>query len=236
MQRYQYRIGVLLLSLTTLIALSYARFSQPQVPNYTLPSKVVQISIPPLPQHPLYPTGCESVAAVMALNHAGTSITVDQFIDLHLPCSSHFYRQDDLLYGPDPFAVFVGNPRSEQSYGCMAPVIERALASCSCPSQKVHNVSGTDLTELCTHYIDAGIPVITWATIDMSPATVGNSWFLENGRFFVWTAGEHCLLLVGYDDEHYYFNDPRYGKTVAYTKTDTERAYAALGKQALVIQ
>ena len=72
--------------------------------------------------------------------------------------------------------------------------------------------------------------------MDMMKATAGNSWFLEDGRFYVWTAGEHCLLLVGYDDTHYYFNDPRQGQTVAYSKDDTQRAYAALGKQALVIQ
>ena len=40
---------------------------------------------------------------------------------------------------------------------------------------------------------------------------VGNAnddWRLPNGEWFDWKLNEHCLLLVGYDDDHYWFNDP----------------------------
>ena len=35
-----------------------------------------------------WPTGCESVSAVMALNHAGINISVDDFIDNYLTCTN----------------------------------------------------------------------------------------------------------------------------------------------------
>ena len=189
-----------------------------------------------LSQFPHYPTGCESVAAVMALRYCGIDMTIDAFIDNHLPCSSDFYEQDGIRYGPDPYTVFVGDPRAESSYGCMSPVIKQGLESCLNGEKQIIDCGGMSLDELCHRYIDNEHPVILWATMDMGEATAGNSWFLPDGRFFVWTAGEHCLLLVGYDDHNYYFNDPRYGETIIYNQEDTERAYAALGKQALVIQ
>ena len=211
--------------------------------HYTLPttfspySPNVLLNIQPMSQFPLYPTGCEATATVMALNYAGISISVDEFIDEHLSCSSNFYKKDDILYGPDPYITFAGNPRSQQSYGCMSPVIERAILSClKSYDKQIINCSGTPLEDLCHIYLDNQLPVILWATIDMQKASIGNSWFLENGSFFVWTAGEHCLLLVGYDEQQYYFNDPYYGTVIGYDREKTERAYAALGMQALVIQ
>ena len=43
----------------------------------------------------------------------------------------------------------------------------------------------------------------------------------------------HCLLLVGVDEESYYFNDPMAGKAVTYPKGAVARAYEGLGRQAL---
>ena len=194
------------------------------------------LNVSPLSQFPLYPTGCESVTATMALNHAGINIDVSEFIDCHLPCADFgFYESDGLCYGPDPYTVFVGNPRTKNSYGCMAPVIEQALVSCVKNRKTIRNTTGTTLPNLCQNYIDSGIPVILWATMEMRPVSSGNMWFLEDGRQFIWPAGEHCLLLIGYSDTEYFFNDPRHGQTVAYDRNSTEVAYASLGKQSIVI-
>ena len=193
------------------------------------------LSIPPLSQYPDYPTGCESVTAVMALRYAGVSVSVDGFIDNHLPCDDRFYEQDGLLYGPDPYVNFIGDPRSSRSYGCMAPVIEKAVLSVE-EGVAVVNTTGETLVSLCDNYIDAGVPVIVWATMEMRPVGSGKTWFLPDGRQFTWPSGEHCLLLVGYNESEYLFNDPRHGTVVAYDKASVEAAYASLGKQSLVIQ
>lgn len=194
------------------------------------------VRVPPLSQYPDYPTGCESVTAVMALHHAGISVGVDDFVDDYLPCDDRFYEADGLLYGPDPYVVFIGDPRSTFSYGCMAPVIETALLSCIDREKRVTNTTGEELTSLCRNYVDNGIPVILWATMEMRPVGSGKMWFLPDGRQFIWPAGEHCLLLVGYNEKEYVFNDPRHGATVAYDKKSVEVAYASLGKQSLVVQ
>ena len=60
-------------------------------------------------------------------------------------------------------------------------------------------------------------------------------WYLqEDGSLFQWIGREHCLVLTGYDNQYYYFNDPLSGK-VKYAKSLVETRFSQLGKQSLVI-
>ena len=52
-----------------------------------------------------------------------------------------------------------------------------------------------------------------------------------NGKLIQWIAPEHCLLLVGYDDEHYIFNDPLRSKKHIIENLLWKFAYAGLSKQ-----
>ena len=200
----------------------------------TTPSKLIR-NVPTIHQFPQFPTGCESVATVMALNYFGNPITVEQFVDEFLPTSRDFYVENGRHYGPSPYEYFIGNPKSSASYGCMAPVIETALRACVDDSYTVSNLTDTSLEELCDQYIDNDIPVILWATIRMQETNPVNSWYLSDGTRFTWPGNEHCMLLVGYDDTQYYFNDPYTGKLVAYDKTLTKDRFAELGRQAVAV-
>lgn len=200
----------------------------------TTPSKLIR-NVPTIHQFPQFPTGCESVATVMALNYFGNPITVEQFVEDFLPKSRDFYVESGMNFGPSPYEYFIGNPKSAASYGCMAPVIEKALLACIGDSASVNNLSGMSLEEICDQYIDQDIPVIMWATINMLETNPKNSWYLSDGTRFTWPGNEHCMLLVGYDDTKYFFNDPYVGKLVAYDKKLTEDRFAELGRQALAV-
>ena len=78
--------------------------------------------------------------------------------------------------------------------------------------------------------------VLAVASSAQKDAALEATLHLENGGTLDWLSPEHCLLLVGADSENYYFNDPLEGKAVAYPRDSTERAYQALGEQALVIE
>ena len=89
---------------------------------------------------------------------------------------------------------------------------------------------------LCFQYVRQGTPVIFWATAGMQEASEGASWTIsETGEKYTWIRPMHCLLLVGYDSQNYYFNDPQTDKQYAYDKNDVEKAYEAMGSQAIVI-
>ncbi len=172
----------------------------------------------------------------MALQYLGETVSTEDFIIDHLPMSDRFYHQDGELIGPDPSISFIGDPRSSNSYGCFAPVIERALISYFGNNSRIVNTTGTSIRELCRRYIDSGLPVILWASIRMEPIKEGNRWRLADGREFVWPSGEHCVLLVGYSKTHYYINDPYEGKLCSYEKAIVEARYREMDKQSIVIK
>ncbi|MBE6806477.1 MAG: hypothetical protein E7527_00465 [Ruminococcaceae bacterium] len=191
--------------------------------------------VPVIAQKPNYPTGCESISAIMVLKYWGEKITIDHFIDRHLPKSAYFYTKNGVNYGPNPYEFFVGNPRTEQSYGCMAPVIERALVDYFGSGERVVNATGASLEELCKTYIDKDLPVLLWVTIGMLDTYSSAKWRLDDGSLFEWPANEHCMVLVGYDRNYYYFNDPYTGTAKRYAKWLVERRYKEMGTQAIVI-
>lgn len=198
--------------------------------------KVMIKGVPVIAQMPDYPTGCESVSAVMALQFAGETISVDNFIDHYLEKSSNFYYADGVRYGPNPYEVFIGNPRSRSAFGCMAPVIEKALVKYYASDEAVENTTGMSMEALCRNYIDNGIPVMVWTSIKMLEPRYTSRWTLPNGDEYTWLANEHCMVLIGYDHNYYYFNDPYTGKEVKYNKNLSENRYEAFGKQSLVIK
>mgnify|MGYP000799026796 CR=1 FL=1 len=96
-----------------------------------------------------------------------------------------------------------------QGYGCYAPCIVKALQSAldhegAADAFEVVDETGKTAAQLC-EYIDAGMPVVFWATLDFTPVPEERDhWLLADGTDFAWKCHEHCLLLVGYDDERYF--------------------------------
>ncbi len=84
------------------------------------------------------------------------------------------------------------------------------------------DLTGVPLSVLLAEYIDRGFPVIFWATLDLQEPEPGPDWLIEGtGEVFHWISHEHCMLLVGYDDEEgvLIFNDPWMDHgTVAYDR------------------
>lgn len=192
------------------------------------------LDVPLLCQYPLLPTGCEAVAATMVLRYYGSTVTPETFAEDWLQKDERFWEHDNMLYGPNPHQVFVGNPFSKTAYGCYATPIVNAINdnSVDCIAQKTEKRS---LSQLASVYIDNGKPLLIWATISMRPSEQGNAWFLESGEKLTWISGEHCLALVGYNDKYYFFNDPQSGGVVAYPKEISEKRFEELGAQAVYI-
>lgn len=168
------------------------------------------IPVPYIDQTKKWPTGCESVSAVMLLDYLGSKTTVDEFIEKYLE-KKDFVTWNEKTIGPNPREFFAGSPYDRESFGCYAPVIVHALNQAFLQEELPYlatDVSGTSLDSLQKTYIDKDMPVVFWSCIDLKPMIVGPSWYLENGEEFIWRSNEHCMLWVGYDEEKYYFNDP----------------------------
>lgn len=197
------------------------------------PEKSPVLEVPALSQTD-WPTGCESVSAVMALNWAGADLTVEDFVYGFLPMDELWMDAAGQLCGPSPADTFIGDPAG-RGYGCFAPVLARAMSRAAPAGYRALDLTGSPLSELACAYLRHNIPVVIWATMEMRPVEDGTQWMLPGGEILTWPSGEHCLLLVGETAEGYLLNDPRAGETVCYDKELVRRRYESLGSQAVAL-
>ena len=186
------------------------------------------INVPFIYQSDNYKTACESLSAVMALQYYNQNISPETFINNYLDKGSYESFDPNVCFGGDPCG---------SGMGCYAPVITKAVnkyVSKTGAKLSATTVKGQTLEYLCSQYIDKNIPVILWATTDMQTPFNGRK--IPYGNSFIqWIAPEHCLVLVGYDDKNYIFNDSQRQAIIYYGKDIVTRAYLGLGSQAVVI-
>lgn len=184
---------------------------------------------PVLCQFPELPTGCEITSLSMVLNYYGFSADKCDLSDNYL------------VKGPigttNFWDTFVGDPRKSDAYGCYAPAIvdaANAYLDQYNDGLQAFDVSGSTLHGLYD-YIDMGLPVIIWGTVDCQEGAYSTKWVID-GETITWYAPEHCLVLVGYDEDNVWVADPAAGILRSYPCDDFERGFDALHKQAVIIQ
>ena len=217
-----------LLVLVALLAIDSYRYSNS--------FQKTMVDVPYISQKNVLATGCELVSATMVMQFYGYDITVEDFVQ-NTP-QSELKQTKGGFVGNDPSESFIGNPHSSNGFGCYAPVITSVMNSFfNHKSKKAVDVTGTNLEDLLHTYIDNDSPVLVWATMNMKQPQHGKSWTIEStGKTFQWIAGEHCLVLVGYDHDLYYFNDPYDTPGLGgYDHELVEARYQALGPQAAAV-
>ncbi len=210
---------------------------------YVVP-KAKKISNVPLIGQSKLPTGCETCSATMLLKHYGYNISETTFADKYLVKKPFGYSNGSYT-GPDPNCAFVGTPYSSNSYGAYAPIMVKCMNKyLSDKSYKAVEISGKSLEYLSGKYVAQGQPIMIWATINMLPSFKTTTWRVnytdENakyklGSYYTWIAREHCLVMTGYDNYYYYFNDPWTNARTRYSKSVVNSRYAELGKQAVIM-
>ncbi len=211
------------------------------------PNKIIKV--PYINQNDIV-FGCEAVSATMLVQHYGYKVSEKEFTDNYLIQKDWYKDIDGTVYGPDPNAAYPGNPYIQNGancgFGCYASSTAKSIDKLlDLSKHKTKITTGLSLTDLVANYIDKDIPVLIWATMDMKPGSLGRSWIInyidENspykiGDVFTWTRNEHCLVLVGYDEENYYFNDPyKNHGLISYEKSLVNQRFLEMGKQSVVI-
>ncbi|TCZ80054.1 peptidase C39 family protein [Paenibacillus albiflavus] len=185
--------------------------------------------VPLIKQKPELPRGCEVTSLTMLLQYAGVQVDKMELANnIHkVPFERHGLR-GDLNEG------FVGDMYSFSNPGLgvyIPPLMD--LGNQYLPDQMI-NLTGSPMEELY-HQIDQGRPVLIIINALFRPLDEDQFqyWDTENGQIRV-TYQEHSVLIVGYDDNYVYINDP----LVRYTKLDRynfEQAWKQMGSQALTI-
>ena len=217
----------------------------PASPEIVPPTSEVVESEPPGSNYPLtliyqkpeLPNGCEITSLAMLLDWAGYPIDKVELSKNYLP-KQKFSTVDSVRYGPDPNEAFAGDPASSNGWYCFeGPILEAANAYLADQNttQQAAPLSGTTREEL-ENYMNAGIPLAVWVTLDYSaprnPASF--RWYLPDGSLYTPYSNLHCVVLAGWDGDHYLIANPINGwQTVS---PDTFwNCFDAMGRRAVAV-
>jgi uncharacterized protein YvpB len=209
------------------------------------------INAPLVNQYPDLPCGCEIASAVSVIGYNGHNVALTTFADNYITYDTEFWRDDDdNLWGPDPAEVFVGDPFG-WGYGCYPNVLADAMddyfnvIDSPLTAHAVTGLSEEELFEL----ISGGVPVIVWATLDMVNFDYRNpsEWYIkgsggknnnpETAKKLTWYKNSHTLVLIGADNDAFYFCDPNDKEDiVAYGRELFMTRYRQAGERAVIVK
>lgn len=231
---------------TSIVAVSDTGIYTTVPVKVTAPKSHIIEDVPMLYQGEDYPSGCESVSSTMLLNYYGFKITTNEFIDNYLPISDLKYNDNGKMTAPDTHSAFIGSPYSKAALGCFPPVIKNAMNDYfKNKNYRAVDITGASMETLTSNYIANNQPVLIWATMWMQEPCVTYEWEVKgakndspykDGDTYKWLANEHCMVLIGYDENYYYLNDPLNYYTTTYSRSLFDNRYKQMGKSALVIE
>ncbi len=200
------------------------------------------LDVPFYTQRGVLPTGCELISAKMVLEYyTEEEVPIEDIIDNMV--FAYPETVDGKSTGPHPEDAFIGSPYDPTSFGCFAPVVVDMMNELLPDGYTAEETTGTPLDKLAEAYLPKGQPVLVWATISMLDSFPHLGWYIadEDGEptdeWYDWLANEHCLVMVGYDSEYYYFNDPlKYDACYAYKRSLAEERNEEIGGYSIVVQ
>ncbi|MBN1581569.1 MAG: C39 family peptidase [Anaerolineae bacterium] len=163
---------------------------------------------------------CESSSAAMAANFFGIQASEAQILaSLPLDENPHkgFRGNVDGAYG------------GLQDYGVYAEPIRQVLTDLGLT---VEAFSG-GMEDIRGH-LRQGRVLVAWITYDLQ-VQIPRPVTLDSGEVVTMVPYEHALLIVGYNSDGFWVNDPYTGTGKFYTEREFVRSFAYLGNMALVV-
>lgn len=194
-------------------------------PDYTDGGSVM-LSVMEYNQHPTYPTGCESAALYILLQYYKVNVTMEDIVSV-LPKGPLPYSSGGTWYGANPEREFVGDPHSSYSYGVFnEPVAKTAEFFLS----EVKTKRGATMQEII-QLLNEGRPVVAWYTTNpYGSIYYSDHWYdYQTGEYISWPAGEHAVVICGYDNDMITYRDPDTGSSRTLTQSHFLEIFNELG-------
>ncbi|MFJ8530730.1 C39 family peptidase [Bacillus sp. NPDC094106] len=188
-------------------------------------------NVPFIKQLPELPRGCEVTSLAMLLQYKG--VEVDK---MTLASEIHRVPFEENGVRGNPNDGFVGNiyTKDEQGYGVYNQPIFK-LAEKYVP-EKVINLTGRNIEDIYK-VISSGSPVWVIANTTFQPLAEDSfeTWNTSAGDIKI-TYYEHSAVVVGYDQNFVYINDPLANNPrKGVPRAQFEKAWEQMGKQAITI-
>lgn len=184
-------------------------------------------------QNPELRYGCEVTSLAMVLNYAGVQTDkMDLYRSIQKdPDPIKRSGNGDILNWGNPADGFVGDMTGRQAGYAVFDKPMEALVNQKLPGRAV-NLTNQDFERVLEH-VSAGYPVVVWTTGDYRLPDRWESWY--HGQQVIKTPLDlHAVVLVGYDANFVYLNDPLSGrKQVKVGKEQFISSWKALQSRAI---
>ena len=186
-------------------------------------------NFPTMNQYPTYQTGCESVALTLLLRYYGVGVSADSVIS-NLARQDLPYLENGVRYGGNPELGFLGDPYSIYAYG----VYEMPIANvANMYKGGVVSRSNFPFSEVL-NLVSQGKPVVVWTSMGLSAPYISSSWIYKpTGETISWKAGEHAVVVIGYNDNNVIISDPMGGQIRYQSRSLFEARYNYFGRKAV---
>ena len=197
----------------------------------------VHLAVECIFQQPELPNGCEVTSLTMVLRYLGYPTEKVPLARQYLPRESVRW-ENGVVCTPDPEQTYVGNPWDGSGFYILPPGLVNTANHYlrdRGSSYVARDLSGAGERQLIAQ-LQAGRPVILWATLDYTEAQyVDETWVIAGtGKTYTPYSNLHCRVLTGVEGELFYVADPIFG--VQTVERDVlMNGYRALGSRAMVI-
>jgi len=194
---------------------------------------IVLLDVPIIKQNPELKYGCEVTSLAMLLQYSGVKTNKMKLAN-ELPKDNDPMKKTasgDITHWGNPDQGFVGDITGKSAgYAVYAGPLEKLMNQYL--KNRTINLTRKSFDEVLEQ-IKKGKPVILWTTGDYKIPDRWESW--KHGKEEINTPLDlHAVVLVGFDKEHLYINDPLTGKKALKTKKASFlKSWKALGQQAL---
>jgi uncharacterized protein YvpB len=195
----------------------------------------VKLHVKAQSQLPELHNGCEVTSLSMLLTAVGhpvdkMTLAREEPVD---PTPITYGPDGSIRFWGDPNRGFVGRVDGTPGYGIYHGPLVHFLKT-RLGVQAV-DLTGHPFDDILT-YVAHGTPVMVWTTSTFKPTDDWITWQSPDGPVHA-TFWEHAVLLVGYDADHLYVNDPLDGaQAKPVNRQSFLAAWKQLGEQALSIQ
>ncbi|MFD2443335.1 C39 family peptidase [Bacillus sp. CGMCC 1.16607] len=198
-------------------------------------SQTKLIDVPLIKQNPELRYGCEVTSLTMVLNYAGVKVNKMELYRKVKKDGDPIIRSQkgDILRWGDPHEGFVGDMTGRNGKAGYAvfdqPIVQ--LMNEYIPDRVV-NLTNQPFDKVLAH-VSKGYPVVIWTTGDYRLPDRWESW--KHGNHTIKTPLDlHVVVLVGYDSQFVYLNDPLSGrKNVKVNKQQFIQSWKALKSRAV---
>ncbi|MBS4538652.1 C39 family peptidase [Clostridium sp. D2Q-11] len=195
------------------------------------------INVPFISQMPELPRGCEVTSLAMLLNYYEVDIDKLTLAKEIKRDKTPYKKENGKVYFGNPYKGFVGDMYSfdNPGLGVYYPAILDLANKYS--NNRAINITRKNF-DIILKYLSNNTPI--WIITNDTFKELSNEhwelWITPSGPLNI-TMREHSVVLIGYDDDYIYFNDPLENyKESKYDIKNFKKAWEQMGSQAIIIK